>query len=73
MRHLIAILTTGSALVGAALLVTACGHHGTPANSADTNMTDMTTMDSSAGTTNHMSGRYRSHWRHRLIIYSGIL
>jgi hypothetical protein len=55
MRNLITKLTAGSALVGAALLVAACGHHDTAANTADTNMTDMNTMDSSAGMTNDMS------------------
>jgi len=73
MRFLIAKLTTSSAIVGAALLVAACGHHDTPANSAETNKTDMNPMDSSASMTNHMRGRYRSHWHHRLIVYSGIL
>lgn len=73
MRYLIAKLTAGSAIVGAALLVAACGHHGTPANSAETNITDMNPTDSNSGMTGHMRARYRLHWRHRLIVYSGVL
>ena len=48
-------LTTSSMIAGAALAVSACHHEDNTANTADTNMTDMNTMDSSAGMTNDMS------------------
>jgi len=55
MRNLFTKLTTASLVAGAALLVSACGHHENAAATADTNMTDLNTMDSSAGLTNDMS------------------
>ncbi len=55
MRNLFTKLTTASMVAGAALLVAACGHHGNEANTADTNMTDLNTMDSTTGMTNDMS------------------
>ena len=54
MRKLFTKLMTSSMIVGAALSVAAC-HHSDTANTADTNMTDLNTMDSSAGMTNDMS------------------
>ncbi len=54
MRTLFTKLMTSSMIVGAALAVSAC-HHDDTANNTDTNMTDMNTMDSSAGMTNDMS------------------
>jgi hypothetical protein len=54
MRNLFTKLMTSSMIVGAALSVAAC-HHDDAANNTDTNMTDMNTMDSSAGMTNDMS------------------
>ncbi len=55
MRNTFTKIATGSMIIGAALLVAACGHSDNAANTADTNMTDMNTMDSSAGLTNDMS------------------
>lgn len=55
MRNLFTKLTAASLVVGAALLVSACGHHENAATTADTNMTDLNTMESSAGMTNDMS------------------
>lgn len=55
MRNLFTKLTMASLVAGGALLVSACGHHENAATTADTNMTDLNTMDSSAGTTNDMS------------------
>jgi hypothetical protein len=54
MRNLFTKLMTSSMIAGAALAVSAC-HHDDAANNSDTNMTDMNTMDSSAGMTNDMS------------------
>jgi len=48
-------LTTSSMILGAALAVSACHKSDDAANTADTNMTDLNTMDSSAGMTNDMS------------------
>jgi hypothetical protein len=55
MRTLFTKLMTSSMIAGAALAVSACHHDDNSANTADTNMTDMNTMDSSAGMTNDMS------------------
>ncbi len=55
MRHLFSRLRTGTMIAGAALLVAACGHSENASNAADTNMTDMNTLDSSAGLTNDAS------------------
>ena len=55
MRTLFSKLITSSMIAGAALAVSACHHEDNTANTADTNMTDMNTMDSSAGMTNDMS------------------
>lgn len=55
MRNLFTKLTMASLVAGAALLVSACGHHDNAAATADTNMTDLNTLDSSVGTTNDIS------------------
>lgn len=55
MRNLFTKLGTGALLTAAALAVSACGHKSDTANTADTNMTDMNTMDSSAGMSNDAS------------------
>ncbi len=55
MHNLFTKLTKVSMVAGAALLVAACGHHNNAANTADTNMTDLNTMDSTTGMTNDMS------------------
>ncbi len=55
MRTLFSKLMTSSMIAGAALAVAGCHHEDNTANTADTNMTDMNTMDSSAGMTNDMS------------------
>jgi hypothetical protein len=47
-------IATSSIMIGGALLVAACGHSDNTA-AADTNMTNMDTMDSSAGMTNDAS------------------
>ncbi len=47
-------IATSSIVIGGALLVAACGHSDNTA-AADTNMTNMDTMDSSAGMTNDQS------------------
>jgi hypothetical protein len=47
-------IATSSLLIGGALLVAACGHSDNTAN-ADTNMSNMDTVDSSAGMTNDAS------------------
>jgi hypothetical protein len=47
-------LATTSIVIGGALLVAACGHSDNTA-AADTNMTNMDTMDSSTGMSNDMS------------------
>jgi hypothetical protein len=54
MRSLLSKLATSSIVLGGALLVAACGHSDNTAT-ADTNMTNMDTMDSSAGMSNDMS------------------
>ena len=54
MRTLLAKTTTATLVIGGALLVAACGHHDNAAT-ADTNMTNTDTMDSSAGMSNDMS------------------
>ena len=46
MRDLFSKLMTGSMIAGAALLVSACGG-GESANTAETNMTEMNSMDTS--------------------------
>jgi len=47
-------IATSTVVIGGALLVAACGHSDNTA-AADTNMTNMDTMDSSAGMTNDAS------------------
>lgn len=47
-------IATSSIVIGGALLVAACGHSDNTA-AADTNMTNMDTMDSSVGMTNDAS------------------
>ena len=47
-------IATSSIMIGGALLVAACGHSDNTA-AADTNMSNMDTMDSSAGMTNDAS------------------
>ena len=47
-------IATSTVVIGGALLVAACGHSDNTA-AADTNMTNMDTMDSSAGLTNDAS------------------
>ena len=47
-------IATSTFVIGGALLVAACGHSDNTA-AADTNMTNMDTMDSSAGMTNDAS------------------
>jgi hypothetical protein len=47
-------IAASSMVIGGALLVAACGHSDNTA-AADTNMTNMDTMDSSAGMTNDAS------------------
>jgi len=47
-------IAASSIVIGGALLVAACGHSDNTA-AADTNMTNMDTMDSSAGMTNDAS------------------
>lgn len=54
MRNLFSKTATVAMLAGAALSIAACSKHD-DTNAADTNMTDMNTMDSSAGMTNDMS------------------
>ena len=54
MRRFSSKTATLALLAGAALSVAACSK-GEEANTADTNMTDMNTMDSSMGMTNDMS------------------
>ena len=55
MRNILTKSMTGAMIVGAALSVAACSKTDNSANTADTNMTDMNTMDSSAGMTNDAS------------------
>ena len=55
MRTLFTKLMMTSMIAGAALAVSACHKSDDTANTADTNMTDLNTMDSSAGMTNDMS------------------
>ena len=47
-------IATSSIMIGGALLVAACGHSDNTA-AADTNMSNMDTMDSSVGMTNDAS------------------
>jgi len=47
-------IATSTIVIGGALLVAACGHSDNTA-AADTNMTNMDTMDSSSGMTNDAS------------------
>jgi hypothetical protein len=47
-------IVSSSIVIGGALLVAACGHSDNTA-AADTNMTNMDTMDSSTGMTNDQS------------------
>jgi hypothetical protein len=54
MRTVFKTLTTTSLVIGGALLVAACGHSDNTA-AADTNMTNMDTMDSTTGMTNDAS------------------
>ena len=51
MRNIFTKSMAGAMIVGAALSVAACSKTDNSANTADTNMTDMNTMDSSAGMT----------------------
>ena len=55
MRNTISKITTGVMIAGVAFSLAACKKSGEGANTSDTNMTDMNTMDSSAGMTNDMS------------------
>ena len=55
MRHLFSKLAAGSMITAATLAVSACGHSDNSANTADTNMTDLNTVDSSEGLTNDAS------------------
>jgi len=54
MRDLISKLMTGSMIAGAALLVSACGG-GESANTAESNMTEMNSMEPMEGTTNDVT------------------
>lgn len=54
MRTLFTKITSASLVIGGALLVAACGHSDNAATT-DTNMSNMDTMDSSAGMSNDMS------------------
>jgi len=54
MRTRFSKITTASLVIGGALLVAACGHSDNTA-AADTNMTNMDTMDSSTGMSNDAS------------------
>jgi len=52
--RILSTIATSTVVIGGALLVAACGHSDNTA-AADTNMTNMDTMDSSAGMTNDAS------------------
>ena len=54
MRDLMSKLITGSMIAGAALFVSACGG-GESANTAETNMTEMNSMEPMEGTTNDVT------------------
>jgi hypothetical protein len=54
MRDLISKLMTGSMIAGAALLVSACGG-GESANTAESNLTEMNSMEPMEGTTNDVT------------------
>ncbi len=54
MRDLMSKLITGSMIAGAALFVSACGG-GESANTAETNMTEMNSMEPLEGTTNDVT------------------
>jgi hypothetical protein len=54
MRSVFKTVTSASLVIGGALLVAACGHSDNTAT-ADTNMTNMDTMDSSTGMSNDAS------------------
>jgi hypothetical protein len=54
MRSVFKTVTSAAFVIGGALLVAACGHSDNTA-AADTNMTNMDTMDSSTGMSNDAS------------------
>lgn len=55
MRTLVSKIATGVMVAGLGLSIAACSKHDDTNTTADTNMTDMNTMDSSAGMSNDAS------------------